>query len=55
MRRIINYFRQAFCAHEYEYAEVPYRVSDDFGTRRDGIKVSATCTKCGYHRSYWKF
>lgn len=50
MRWLIEYIRSLFCLHEYKYDE-------DFvkGVCKDGTRVSVTCTKCGYHKSYWKF
>lgn len=61
MRRIIEYIRSCFCKHEFEYDERSYIIWGDglfepAGTvNRRGIKVSATCKKCRYHKSYWKF
>ena len=55
MRTIVNFIRQCFCKHEFEYEEVMYKSSNDMGGSREGIKVSRTCRKCGWHKAYWKF
>jgi hypothetical protein len=68
MRWLINYIRSCFCKHEWEYetfdeikvdrppygmycvgdAAIPHKIIV-------GQTVSATCKKCGWHRSYRKF
>jgi len=50
MRCLINYFRQCFCQHEFEFDEV--FAKGEFGGQ--GIRISMLCKKCGYHRSKWK-
>ena len=56
MNWLIWYIRSWFCKHNFDYCERDYIVQNDFGqTIKNGPKVSATCTKCGYHKSYWKF
>jgi hypothetical protein len=55
MRWLINYIRSCFCNHEWKFEECRYQYSTDYGSERNGIKVSATCEKCGWHRSYWKY
>lgn len=56
MRTIINYLRSLWCTHEFEYDEIHYQT---FGYNdeiiKQGMKVSRTCKKCGWHKSYWKF
>lgn len=54
MRFIIEYLRSCFCKHDFIYAEQWYEEKSDWGTK-ESIRVSRTCTKCGYHKSYWKF
>jgi hypothetical protein len=54
MRWLINYFREMFCKHDFVYAEEFSSRKSEFGNR-NGVRVSATCKKCGYHKSYWKF
>ncbi len=57
MRWLINYFRSAFCKHDWEREEMFAKQMDEFGfeTGFSSIMVSATCKKCGWHKSYWKF
>jgi hypothetical protein len=55
MRSIVNYFRQVFCKHEWEREECKTEWRDGLGSHKKGLKVSATCVKCCYHKSYWKF
>lgn len=57
MRWIINYLRSCFCKHDWEKEEI---IIDNYkdewgGSKTNWPKVSATCKKCGYHKSYWKF
>lgn len=55
MRYLINYLRSCFCKHEFSYEEMYYRDRDGFGGWTKEARVSATCKKCGYHKSYWKY
>jgi len=59
MRWLVWYIRSMFCKHIFSYSEMEHNsIYYTFsGSRRKlcGPKVSATCTKCGYHKSYWKF
>ena len=55
MRWLVNYFRQAFCRHEWEYAEIWKKLHDGYRVIHEGMYVSVTCENCGYHKSYWKF
>lgn len=50
MRHLIWYLRSAFCKHEWEREE---KFAN--GAYKDDYRVSTTCNKCGWHRSYWKF
>lgn len=50
MRTIIQYIRSMLCKHEFDYYET-YKIVDF----RNGVRVSRTCTKCGWHKSYWKY
>jgi len=54
MRWLIYYLRSAFCEHTWERAE-EFCTENEGDSKVSGIKVSATCTKCGWHRKYWKF
>lgn len=54
MRFIINYLRQCFCKHQWKLEEKYISVRDLSGDK-NSEKVSATCEKCCYHKSYWKF
>lgn len=62
IRFLTNYFRQCFCKHKFNYEESYVKENDRFDPDEhflikggEGVKVSATCEKCGYHRSYWKY
>lgn len=69
MREVVLLMRSAFCRHEWQYEEHHHTqiggpVTDyltmtpnpDHGkVIHSGERVSATCKKCGWHRSYWKF
>ncbi len=55
MRTLVWWIRSCFCAHVWEREEIDAETLDDFGdSDRTGTRVSATCTACGWHRSYWK-
>ena len=49
---LINYFRECFCKHEFEYCEC--KIYDELGYAIK-VKVSLFCPKCGYHKNYAKF
>lgn len=49
------YLRQCFCKHQFEYAEAKATLNKGDDYSKEGIKVSITCKKCGFHKSYWKF
>lgn len=55
MRSLIHYIRSCFCKHEFFYDE--HRIIEEilWEQKTIGVKVSATCKKCGYHKSYWKY
>lgn len=64
MRWLVFWLRSIFCAHawKYEEAECDVYYPNHFDpTTKSGYlegshtRVSATCTKCGWHRSYKKF
>lgn len=56
MRTIINYFRSLWCTHDFKYEETQYtKWGYDNEVIRAGPKVSRTCKKCGWHKSYWKY
>lgn len=57
MRAIVVWFRQIFCNHEWAFEEhrCVERNAYTSAIEREGIKVSKTCKKCSYHKSYWKF
>lgn len=54
MRWLINYIRSCFCKHDLKFEEEWCERKSDLGDRC-GDKVSVTCKKCGYHKSYWKY
>ena len=52
MRWIVNYFRQVFCKHDFEYDEVWMTKGDGFGgIGYRGEVVYKRCKKCGYESS----
>jgi hypothetical protein len=62
IRFLSIYIRQTFCKHEFIYEEKEikeedwYNADDEIWNKgREGVKVSITCKKCAYHKSYWKF
>ncbi|RJQ29095.1 hypothetical protein C4565_02420 [Candidatus Parcubacteria bacterium] len=61
MRWIIWYLKSCFCDHSWEYSEVvakqQYMIQpvDTDGEKDEKIRSSVRCTKCGWHRSYWKY
>ena len=59
MRWLIWYGRSLWCRHTWEYEESDYdwRRTYASGLTRHftGTRVSATCTQCGWHRSYEKW
>jgi hypothetical protein len=56
MRQLIWYIRSMFCAHDFKTHESNVTLKDQSGNvLRKGPKISMTCTKCGFHRCYWKY
>ena len=56
MRWLANYIRQIFCAHNYEKDECDnVKIVDSLHGLTKGTRVSMICTKCGYHKSFWKY
>lgn len=57
MRWFINYLRQCFCNHEFEYEEKLITTThydfDNVKTR--ATVISALCKKCAYHKRMKKF
>lgn len=52
---LVDYLRRVFCRHKWTYEEAfAQRTHGEF-VEKEGLRVSATCTECGHHRSYWKF
>lgn len=54
MRWLIWYIRSWFCKHDWEREERRF-ISDGEFRHKEGVRVSATCKKCIWHRSYWKY
>ena len=54
MKWLINYLRQTFCKHDFEYEDHHVTVNDSFLGTKQGIKVYMRCKKCGYHSNHWK-
>lgn len=52
MRWLVWYVRSLFCKHDWDIEE---QVCDKDLYYKNRIRVSVTCNKCGWHRSYWKF
>ena len=52
---LMNYFRQVFCKHEYTYDETEVTVTTSGYGKKQGLKISMLCKKCGYHRNTWKY
>ena len=56
MRHLVWYFMSAFCSHDWNREEEFVTINNNYGSAtKKGIKVSATCKKCGWYRKYWKF
>lgn len=55
MRNLIWHIRSLFCKHDWKYEESSWTGYNIFGQKSSGYIVSATCEKCGWHRSYEKF
>lgn len=58
MKKLIEYFKILFCNHELLFEECNGILRDEYDYDcivKSGKKVSQTCKKCGYHKSYWKF
>lgn len=59
MIKLFKYIRFLFCKHNLQFDEqyASEELKDDYGTLRQkkGTKVSVTCTKCGYHETYFNF
>lgn len=51
MIRIVNYFRQLFCKHNFEYEEIWMEKTDSFGGKYIGEVVYRRCKKCGFESS----
>jgi len=54
MRTIISYIMQILCKHDFLYEEKWCKFNRTFRSK-EGTKISRTCKKCGYHKTYWKF
>ena len=52
MRWLMNYLRQVFCGHHWVTEEVRLQYVHFGG---ETTRISATCSKCGYHRVYDKW
>lgn len=61
MTWLIWWIRSWFCSHSFKIEEQWYKIrSLDYwgnytGAGVDKCHVSATCTKCNWHRRYYKF
>lgn len=47
------WIRSWFCKHEFEFSETRYEYEGTFRIKT-GVKVSALCKKCSFHRVFWK-
>jgi RNase P subunit RPR2 len=55
IRWLVNYVRQCLCKHEWEQEQSRAVSKGWLGNTYDSVRVSLTCTKCGWHRRYWKY
>lgn len=55
MRWLMNYLRQCFCRHDFKTEEHPNVQYDGWSWTVTGDRVSLLCSRCGYHRSFWKW
>jgi len=59
MRHLFWYIRSSICKHNWNIEEIPYELFEshiDSGKLlKRNVKVSSTCSKCGWHRKYYKF
>lgn len=56
MKYFVWSIMSAFCKHDWKHEEEFFQQYDGYGgITKQGNKVSATCRKCGWHRSYWKY
>jgi len=55
MIRIVNYFRQVLCKHEWHTEDITAEHHEFGFLLRKGPKVYVRCKKCGHHSSHWKF
>jgi hypothetical protein len=54
MRRIVNYFRQTFCKHDWIIEEKIIKL-EGLLYDKNSERVYMRCKKCGYHQKHWKF
>lgn len=50
---IIESINDCKCTHDFEYEET--KLISEFSDIPSNISVSATCKKCGYHKTYLKY
>ena len=55
MRWLIWYIKSCFCSHDFKYESTQFERTDANRAFEIGTVVSATCSKCGYHKSYKKY
>lgn len=48
MRKLINYFRQCFCKHEFEFLNKVRIFENEKDSMPVSYKLLHRCTKCGY-------
>ena len=53
MRYLIDYFRQAFCKHDWLIEE--HKAESNIIFHKEGVKVYMRCKTCGYYKSHWKY
>jgi len=54
IRWFCEYVKQCKCSHNFEVDERPLIVNPHGFGCKEGIKVSMLCSKCGYHKVFWK-
>ena len=55
MKRLINYFRECFCKHDWEFINMTYVFEYDTDKKPIGKKWTYRCKKCGCmktHKNY---
>lgn len=58
MKALINYFREYFCKHQFEFEDYfikgSFERNDKIVEYSRGVKRFIYCKKCGYYKVFWK-